>query len=72
MVDVPSDADAGSRRKHGDASVPVHQPAGRERGQRTGVRKIAGPSPRMPSIPVTTTSVVVATATTSWIVPDRQ
>ncbi len=41
-------------------------------GQGPVERKIAGPSPRIPSMPVTTTSVVVATATTSWIIPDRQ
>ena len=35
------------------------------------VRKIAGPSPRIPSMPVTRTSVTVATATASWTMPDR-
>ena len=34
-------------------------------------RKIAGPSPRIPSIPVTSTSDVVATATPSWSIPER-
>ena len=33
-------------------------------------RKIAGPRPRMPSTPVTSTSVTVATATASWNIPD--
>ena len=35
-------------------------------------RKIAGPRPRIPSIPVTSTSDVVATATPSWSIPERQ
>ena len=34
------------------------------------VRKIAGPRPRIDSIPVTRTSVIVATATASWSTPD--
>ena len=34
-------------------------------------RKIAGPRPRIPSIPVTSTSDVVATATPSWSIPER-
>ena len=49
----------------------IARPAGKAASAAV-VRKIAGPRPRMPSIPVTTTSVTVATATTSWIVPERQ
>jgi hypothetical protein len=32
---------------------------------------MAGPRPRIDSIPVTRTSVIVATATASWMTPDR-
>ena len=54
----PRDAAAG---EHRDPPEPVHQPSGREAPRaRPAVRKIAGPSPRIPSIPVTRTSVTVA------------
>ena len=50
-------------------SRSISRPAGRE-ARAADVRKIAGPSPRMPSTPVTRTSVTVETATTSCTVPD--
>ena len=72
VVDVPATpttqptASTGTRPR-----VSISRPAGNA-ASAPAVRKMAGPRPRIPSIPVTTTSVVVATATTSWIVPERQ
>ena len=48
----------------------ISRPAGRA-ARAPAVRKIAGPSPRIDSIPVTRTSVIVATATASWRTPER-
>ena len=47
----------------------ISRPAGSE-AMAAAVRKIAGPSPRMPLTPVTRTRVTVETATTSCTVPD--
>ena len=59
-------------REHRDPPEPVHQPPGRQRRNAPAVRKIAGPSPRIPSTPVTRTSVTVPTATASCTIPDRR
>ena len=48
----------------------MSRPAGRA-ASAPAVRKIAGPRPRIPSMPVTRTSVTVATATASWTMPER-
>ena len=47
----------------------IRRPAG-SAARAPAVRKIAGPSPRIPSIPVTSTSVTVATATASCTMPE--
>ena len=64
---MPGEAAAG---EHRHAAVAVHQPAGGSAASAPAVRKIAGPRPRIPSIPVTSTSVTVATATASWTIPE--
>src|SRR6476659_10188347 len=46
-------------------------PAGRA-ATAEDARKTAGPRPRIDSMPVTRTSVIVDTATTSWSIPLRQ
>ena len=51
-------------------SRSISRPAG-SAASAPAVRKIAGPSPRIPSTPVTRTSVTVPTATASWTIPDR-
>ena len=51
-------------------SRSISRPAG-SAASAPAVRKIAGPSPRMPSTPVTRTSVTVPTATASCTIPDR-
>ena len=48
----------------------IARPAGND-ATAAEAMKSAGPRPRMPSTPVTSTSVVVATATASWSVPER-
>ena len=47
----------------------IRRPAG-SAARAPAVRKIAGPSPRIPSISVTRTSVTVPTATASWTMPE--
>src|SRR5262245_52763251 len=47
----------------------MRRPAG-SAASAPAVRKIAGPSPRIDSIPVTRTRVIVATATASWRTPE--
>ena len=55
-------ADDEPAREDGNAPVAVHEPAGRQGGECPGGRNIAGPRPSADSIPVTRTSVIVATA----------
>ena len=52
-------------------SRSISRPAG-SAASAPAVRKIAGPSPRIPSTPVTRTSVTVPTATASCTIPDRR
>ena len=47
----------------------IRRPAG-SAARAPAVRKIAGPSPRIPSMSVTSTSVTVPTATASWTMPE--
>ena len=48
----------------------ISRPAGRA-ARAPAVMKIAGPRPRIDSMPVTRTRVIVATATASWRTPER-
>ena len=55
-------------RDDGNPPEPVHQPSRRQRGERPGRDEDRGPAYL---IPVTRTSVIVATATASWSTPER-
>jgi hypothetical protein len=52
--------------------VTVHYPAGREGGERTGGEEDRRPQTEDPLDAGDDDQVVVATATTSWMVPERQ
>ena len=52
-------------------SRSISRPAG-SAASAPAVMKIAGPRPRIDLIPVTRTSVIVATATASWSTPSRR
>ena len=64
-------AHAEAPRDDGNPPEPVHQPSAGSAASAPAVMKIAGPRPRIDSIPVTRTSVIVATATASWSTPER-